>query len=246
MDSSTEQPELKISSEIKQDRVLTANDWVQRWENRNIAFHQDNIHQFLSEFLDTMLNNREQLNIFFPLCGKAVDMKWLAHMGHNIVGVDVSEIGLKEFFEESKIDYVEEAMTEIPGAKVFKSTSGNISLYCCNIFDLSDSLIGKFGGIWDRGAMVAMNPCDRERYTNLMLSFMAKDCRYLLVTLNYNPALIKGPPFYVSDADLERFLGPLCTIKHLKTVDAMTDKQKDWGLDYYYEKIHLITLKESS
>ncbi|KAM4706065.1 thiopurine S-methyltransferase-like isoform 2-T3 [Rhinophrynus dorsalis] len=221
MDSSTEQPELKISSEIKQDRVLTANDWVQRWENRNIAFHQDNIHQFLSEFLDTMLNNREQLNIFFPLCGKAVDMKWLAHMGHNIVGVDVSEIGLKEFFEESKIDYVEEAMTEIPGAKVFKSTSGNISLYCCNIFDLSD-------------------------YTNLMLSFMAKDCRYLLVTLNYNPALIKGPPFYVSDADLERFLGPLCTIKHLKTVDAMTDKQKDWGLDYYYEKIHLITLKESS
>ncbi|KAM4706066.1 putative thiopurine S-methyltransferase [Rhinophrynus dorsalis] len=243
MDSSTEQPEMKISSEIKQDRVMTANDWVQIWESRKIAFHQDNIHKLLSEFLDTMLNNRKQLSIFFPLCGKAVDMKWLADMGHNIVGVDVSETGLKGFFEENNIDYVEEAMTGIPGAKVFKSTSGNISLYCCNIFNLSDSLIGKFGGIWDRGAMVAMNPCDRERYTNLMVSLMAKDCRYLLVTHIYNPALIKGPPFYITDADLERLLGPLCIIKHMKTVDAMSDTQKDWGLDYFHEKIHLITFK---
>lgn len=41
-------------------------------------------------------------------------------MGHNIIGVDVAEIGLKEFFEEQNVPYVEESVAEIPGAKVFK------------------------------------------------------------------------------------------------------------------------------
>ncbi|XP_053570762.1 thiopurine S-methyltransferase isoform X2 [Bombina bombina] len=201
--------------EMKQTRVLSEKDWIEKWEKRNIAFHESNIHS-------------------------------VADMGHNIIGVDVCEIALKEFFEEQKIAYVEEAVPGIPNAKVFKSTSGNISLYCCSIYDISEKIVGKFDGIWDRGGFVAVNPCDRERYSKVMLSIMNEDCRYLLVTVEYDIKLVKGPPFYVSDADLEMLLGSLCNRKCLKVVDSLTDIQKGWGLDFFQEKIHLVTPKSNS
>ncbi|XP_075441739.1 thiopurine S-methyltransferase-like isoform X2 [Ascaphus truei] len=252
MDSSSEVSKQNICSDTKQNRVMTEEDWKQKWENKRIAHHQVKIHKLLSEFLDTMLNNRKELRIFFPLCGKAVDMKWLADMGHNIVGADVSETAIKGFFEEQNISHVEEAVPGIPGAKVFKSTSGNLSLYCCSIYDISDvcvissSIVAKFDGIWDRGGLVAVNPCDRERYIKVILSLMDKDCRYLLVLVAYDPKLVRGPPFYVTDADLETLFGSLCNIKCLKTVDSLTHVQEGWGLDFFQEKIYLLTLKSSS
>ncbi|CAJ0950532.1 unnamed protein product [Ranitomeya imitator] len=126
------------------------------------------------------------------------------------------------------------------------SVSGNIALYSCSIYDVSHSVIGRFDGMWDRGAFVAVNPKDRERYANVILSLMAKDCRYLLVTVEYDPKLHRGPPFYVPESDLENFLGPSCTFKLLKKIDALTDKQKQWGLDLYFENLYLITPKLES
>ncbi|XP_018415133.1 PREDICTED: thiopurine S-methyltransferase isoform X2 [Nanorana parkeri] len=233
-------------TETKQDRVLTEKDWKEKWETRCIGFHEKDVHPLLTEFLNEMINGKEKLNIFFPLCGKAVDMKWLADMGHNIVGVDVAELGLKEFFEEQNVPYVEEEVPEIPGAKVFKSISGNISLYCCNLYNISSSIIGRVDGIWDRGALVAVNPCDRERYTSCLLSLLNKDSRYLLVVLEYDPKLISGPPFYVPESDIEQLFGSTCKYKLLKKIYALTDRQKQWGLDYYYEKIYLVTPKSLS
>ncbi|XP_040209710.1 thiopurine S-methyltransferase-like [Rana temporaria] len=229
-----------------QDTVFTVMDWNEKWKTRQIGFHEKDVHPFFAEFLDEMKNGREKLNIFFPLCGKAVDMKWLADMGHNIVGVDVVEIALKEFFEEQNVPYVEESVAEIPGAKVFKSTSGNISLYCCNFYDISDSIIGRFDGIWDRGALVAVNPCDRERYGSVLLSLLNKDSRYLMVVFEYDPKLMTGPPFYVPESDIERLFGSACSYKLLKKIDALTENKRKCRLDYYYQKIYLVTPKSNS
>ncbi|XP_072269417.1 thiopurine S-methyltransferase-like [Pyxicephalus adspersus] len=233
-------------TKTKQAIVLTDEDWNVKWQTRQIGFHEKDVHPLLVEFQNEMINDKTKLNIFFPLCGKAVDMKWLADMGHNIVGVDISEIGLKEFFEEQNLPYFEEPVAEIPGAKVFKSTSGNISLYCCSIYTISSSVIGRFDGIWDRGALVAVNPCDRKRYANLLLSLLNRDSRYLLVVLDYDPTLITGPPFYVSESEMEQLFGSTCSYKLLKNIDVMTDKQRQRGLGYCNSKIYLITPKSIS
>lgn len=44
----------------------------------------------------------------------------LADMGHVIVGVEISEKAIKQFFEEHSLEYKEEPVPAIPGAKVFK------------------------------------------------------------------------------------------------------------------------------
>lgn len=41
-------------------------------------------------------------------------------MGHSVVGVEISEKGIKQFFEEHNLTYSEEPFPAIPGAKVFK------------------------------------------------------------------------------------------------------------------------------
>ncbi|XP_029446589.1 thiopurine S-methyltransferase-like [Rhinatrema bivittatum] len=229
---------------IKQNRVMAVEEWIMKWEQNEIGFHDKQVHRLLERNLDAFLNNRTKLRIFFPLCGKAVDMKWLADMGHSITGVDISETGLKGFFIEQNISYIEEQVPEIPGAKVFKSLSGNISLYCCSIYDFPRIDV-KFDGIWDRGGLVAVNPCDRECYANVLLSLMEKECRYFLVTVSYDTSLHGGPPFYVSDTELDKLFGMFCSMKYLGKIESLIEMQKMWGLDYLYEILYLVTQKSN-
>ncbi|EPY73573.1 e3 ubiquitin-protein ligase NHLRC1 [Camelus ferus] len=76
-------------TEVQKNRVLTLEEWQEKWVNRNIAFHQEGGHQF-------------------------------ADRGHSVVGVEISELGIREFFTEQDLSYSEEPVMEIPGAKVFK------------------------------------------------------------------------------------------------------------------------------
>ncbi|XP_066572079.1 probable thiopurine S-methyltransferase isoform X2 [Amia ocellicauda] len=208
-----------------------------------LAFAKNQI-KLLEKHLDTVVNGRKGVRFLFPLCGKAIDMKWLADMGHTVVGVEISEIAIQHFFSEQNLTYTEELVPAIPGAKLFKSSDGKITLYQCNLYDFSSSTAGKFGGIWDRGSLVAINPCDRQRYATLIISLMDKDCRYLLDTFLYNPSLYKGPPFLVPDENVNDLFGKACNIQPLESTDAFTEKQRSWGIDYLTEKVHLLTLKQ--
>ncbi|XP_034400465.1 probable thiopurine S-methyltransferase [Cyclopterus lumpus] len=225
------------------DRVMALGEWEERWQEDRTGFHQPHVHSMLENNIDKVLSGRTGVRFFFPLCGKAVDMKWLADKGHSVVGVEISEKAIKQFFEENNMTYKEEPVASLPGAKVYKSCERNISLYQCDLFNFSSSIEGQFGAIWDRGSLVAINPRDREKYAALMISLMAKDCRYLLDTLLYNPELYKGPPFLVPDEQVASLFGTGCDVDALHSYDALTDRQRVWNLDYLTENVHLITLK---
>ncbi|XP_039593296.1 probable thiopurine S-methyltransferase [Polypterus senegalus] len=231
---------------VQEKRHMLPDEWVDRWKDGRIGFHQDIVHELLKKYLEKILNGRKGIRFFFPLCGKAVDMKWLADLGHTVFGVDVSEIGIKAFFSEQNIPYTEEPVGTIPGAKLFKSTDGKIFLYNCNLYDFTSSVAGRFDGIWDRGSLVAINPSDRQRYAALIISLMDTDCRYLLDTFLYNPNLYSGPPFFVPDETVQDLFGEMCSIQLLDSVDALSEKQNNWGIDSLTEKVHLLTLKKSS
>ncbi|KAF3707253.1 putative thiopurine S-methyltransferase [Channa argus] len=227
------------------DRVVALEEWKERWQENRIGFHQLHVHEMLKNNINNVLAGRTGVRFFFPLCGKAVDMKWLADMGHSVVGVEISEKGIKQFFEENNLTYSEEPVPAIPGAKVYKSSEKNISLYQCDLYSFSSSIEGRFGAIWDRGSLVAINPKDREKYATLMMSLMDKECRYLLLTFLYNPELYKGPPFFVPNEQVHSLFGDSCDIELLQSVDGLTEKHRGWGLDYLTENAHLIRPKSN-
>ncbi|XP_066233225.1 thiopurine S-methyltransferase [Saccopteryx leptura] len=230
-------------TEVQKNQVLTLEEWQEKWVDRKITFHQKQGHQLLKKHLDSFLKGKSGLRVFFPLCGKAVEMKWFADQGHSVVGVEISELGIREFFTEQNLSYSEEPIMEIPGAKVFKSSSGNISLYCCNLFDLPRANIGQFDRIWDRGSLVAVNPADRKRYADIILSLMRKGIHYFLCVLSYDPTKHGGPPFYVSDAEIKRLFGSVCKTQCLEEVDVFEEKHKSWGIVSLVEKLYLLTEK---
>lgn len=230
-------------AEVQKNQVLTLEEWQEKWVDRKIAFHQEQGHQLLKKHLDNFLKGESGLRVFFPLCGKAVEMKWFADRGHSVVGVEISELGIREFFTEQNLSYTEEPIMAIPGAKVFKSSSGNISLYCCNLFDLPRANIGKFDRIWDRGSLVAINPGDRKRYADIMLSLMRKGFQYLLSVVSYDPTKHAGPPFYVSDAEIQRLFGTACSSRCLEQADVFEERHRSWGIDSLVEKLYLLTEK---
>ncbi|XP_075389557.1 thiopurine S-methyltransferase [Tenrec ecaudatus] len=230
-------------SSVQRDHALTLEDWQDKWVTHKIGFHQEEGHRLLKKYLDTFLNGESGLRVFFPLCGKAVEMRWFADLGHHVIGVEISELGIREFFAEQNLSYSEEPITEIPGAKMFKSSSGNLTVYCCDIFDLPRANPGQFDRIWDRGALVAINPRDRQRYAELMLSLTRNGFRYLLAILSYDPTKHPGPPFYVREADVQMLFGTVCNLHFLEKADVFEEQHRRWGIDCLFEKLYLLTEK---
>ena len=73
--------------------------WQERWQRRDIGFHQLQIHEQLKRLWPS-LNLARGSTVFVPLAGKSRDMVWLATQGHRVIGVELSDIAVREFFEE--------------------------------------------------------------------------------------------------------------------------------------------------
>uniref|UniRef100_A0A3P9DM66 Thiopurine S-methyltransferase n=1 Tax=Maylandia zebra TaxID=106582 RepID=A0A3P9DM66_9CICH len=76
---------------------MALGEWEERWQQNKIGFHQPEVHKMLKKNIDKVLNGRTGVRFFFPLCGKAVDRS--ADMGHSVVGVEISEKAIRQFFE---------------------------------------------------------------------------------------------------------------------------------------------------
>ncbi|KAK3092103.1 hypothetical protein FSP39_025219 [Pinctada imbricata] len=143
---------------------MTVKDWTYRWEKDQTQFHMSKIHPMLAKHIDALTEGKKRLRFFVPLCGKTVDMRWLAEQGHEVIGLEAVEKGCREFFVEQKIPYSVKDLQNCKG-KIFKATDDKkIQLYCCDFFDLERLSLGTFDCIWDRGSFVAVAVKERKRY----------------------------------------------------------------------------------
>ena len=73
--------------------------WHSRWQEGRIGFHQDRPTPLLVEHW-TSLGLAQGSRVFVPLCGKSLDMAWLASQGHRVLGVELSAMAVRAFYEE--------------------------------------------------------------------------------------------------------------------------------------------------
>lgn len=163
---------------------MSPEDWALKWKNNQIGFHMETLCEMFRKHYKQLINGRENLKIFIPLCGKAVEMKWLLDEGHSVVGVDCGEEGLQQFFEENKIKFEVYNEARVDG-KVYKSSDGRVKLYCCDFYKFSAEVEHDFDAIWDSGALNAINETDQEKYVDICKSIMAKGCVDLIVIDDY-------------------------------------------------------------
>ena len=73
--------------------------WQNRWQEKRIGFNQTEVNPLLIKYWSD-LNLPAGSRIFVPLCGKSIDMVWLAAQGYDVVGVELVESAVKEFFND--------------------------------------------------------------------------------------------------------------------------------------------------
>lgn len=203
--------------------------WEQDWCTDNPEFHNNEVNAMLIKQHHDFTGGRNNLRILVPLCGKSLDMIWLADQGHSVVGVELIRKGIEAFLRDNKLTHREESITLAPEKQgtVFKVNDKEISLFECSIFDFSAEVAGgQFDCIWDRGSMTAINMMTEERlqqYRDIMLASLKPDGRYFLEyfapsSLGELPASFK----FISEKILTELFGQRCTIRFLGK-DEMPD-----------------------
>jgi thiopurine S-methyltransferase len=173
------------------------NFWLQRWETNNIGFHQSEANPLLVNAFKE-LNLAKGSRVFLPLCGKTLDIAWLLSKGYRVAGAELSELAIEQLFIE--IGMVPKVL-EVGQVKHYSAT--NIDIFVGNIFHLSDKLIGSVDAIYDRAALVAMPKDMRHRYTAHLMKITA-NAPQLLICYEYHQALMEGPPFSVSNEEINQ------------------------------------------
>jgi thiopurine S-methyltransferase len=209
--------------------------WLKRWIENRIGFHKDGVNPFLEQFLPQV--SKAPGRTFVPLCGKSADLTWLAAQGHQVVGVDVSEVAARAFAFEQKI-----AMTAAnePPFLVFRSE--RIAYYVGDFFNLQPDRIGRFELIYDRAALIALPAGKRPEYAQKLKALMVSGGSLLLVSLEYDPKQMEGPPFAVTEAEVRSFFKEL-SVSKLREHDCIEEESrfKERGLDWMKEVVYRIS-----
>ena len=208
--------------------------WLARWREGRTHFHLDQVHPTLMRYIDqTPLGGR----ILVPLCGKSLDLGWLTDQGYEVVGVELSEQAVSELFEQLEVEPIR---TRDGPFEIWRSPS--LSVYVGDIFELTANSVGTFDTIWDRAALIALNPTDRARYAPHISSFLKKDSSVLLSVLVYDQRKMSGPPFSVTDDEINRLYSSCKSVEKMqsKNVTSRNPMFVEAGLDTVTENLWLI------
>lgn len=177
---------------------MPAEFWHKRWADNQIGFHQQRVNSDLQQYWPS-LGLAPGSKVLVPLCGKSLDLLWLAGQGHQVLGIELSQKAVEDFFSEQQLQ------PEVGQQGAFKTyRSGNLQLWCGDFFALTAEDIANCTALYDRAAVIALPPMLRQRYGALLSGYLPQGCQGLLITLDYDQALLQGPPFAVVDAEVRQ------------------------------------------
>lgn len=194
--------------------------WQRRWARNEIGFHQGEVNPYLRRHWQA-LSAASGSRVLVPLCGKSLDMQWLTEQGYAVLGVELSERAVEAFFSERGLV---PDVSEHGAFKVYRA--GSLEIRCGDFFALSRDDVAGCQLFYDRAALIALPLEMRERYTAHLAHILAPGCRGLLVTIDYEQALMDGPPFAVSEAEVRQLLSAGWQIEVLERSDVLNDNQK--------------------
>lgn len=207
--------------------------WQSRWNKDKTGWHMEDVYPLLPEYWPKMEVSPGDV-VLVPLCGKSLDMLWLAEQGYKVVGVEVSKKAVDEFAETHFADF---SRYSSHGLQVIKSN--NITLWQGDFLKFPSSPIETIDVIYDKAALVAFPPDKRELYANKIVELNSNNTRMLLQTFEYNQKEMTGPPFAVFIEELQRLYEEKFDIIELcrKARNDLLTKFKLRGLQTYFDEI---------
>lgn len=213
--------------------------WLERWEQNQIGFHQDDFNNHLQAFWD-QLQIPAGSNIFVPLCGKSQDLLWLRAQGYGVTGVELSPIAVRDFFAENRLE-----PTITTHGALQRWEADGLVIWLGDFFALSAAEVAQCAGAFDRASLIALPPAMRERYAQHLIQILPTHCRTLLITLEYDQQQMNGPPFAVHEAEVQALYADALAVSLLFVTDVLDDSPgfRQRGLTKLEEKVYVLQEK---
>jgi thiopurine S-methyltransferase len=208
--------------------------WLERWEKGRIGFHRPDPNPRLVEHHQRVLGGT--IRVLVPLCGKSADLEWLVMQGHEVVGVELSELAAQAFFAERNL-----SAERVERGAFVEYRRGALSIFVGDIFAATPELTGYCDGVYDRAALIALPAELRGPYAAHLPTLLAPKARVLLVTLHYDAE--GGPPFDVPPDEVTRLYAGFA-VTPLATEDARaeTPGPLERGATFVQENSYLLDL----
>src|SRR5215207_3966897 len=172
--------------------------WRDRWQEGRIGFHEGKPNAFLAKHVEHLEKDGAPGRVFVPLCGKADDMAFLASRGHDVVGVELVESALRDFFREHDVPAPEESKDD----RFVTLRHEHITLKAGDFFALTKTDLGRITAAYDRASIVALPAEMRARYAAHLRALLPRGAPILAVTFEYDESRFTGPPFVVKEEEL--------------------------------------------
>ena len=209
---------------------MQADFWLNRWEQNQIGFHEEDINSHLQKFWGN-LDIPSGSKIFVPLCGKSSDMLWLLSQGYQVFGVELSPLAVESFFADNHL----EARLSVHGSFQRWEMKG-LTVFQGNFFDLkSEDLLGCCA-IYDRASLIALPIEMRQQYATHLRKIVPALSHTLLVTLEYDQNKMQGPPFSVAESEVNNLFADTQKVACLFSEDILEHNEqfKQKGLTLRY------------
>mgnify|MGYP006186955445 CR=1 FL=1 len=136
--------------------------WQERWARNEIGFHLREVNPYLQRHWPD-LGLAAGAQVLVPLCGKSLDMAWLAGQGYRVLGVELAESAVIAFFAE------QELTPEVDQYGAFRRyRAGAVELLCGDFFALQAADVAACAGLYDRAALIALPQEMRSSYLSVL------------------------------------------------------------------------------
>jgi len=213
---------------------MELNFWKERWENGEIGFHQSEFSPYLDKFWDSLSVNAGG-TVFVPMAGKSSDMIWFVQQGYSVVGVEISNLAVDAFFSENELQH------RIEECSRFRTyISENIEMHCGDFFQLTEKDLSSVTAVYDRASLIALPPSMRDAYATHLKKILTPQSKILLVTMEYSQSEMSGPPFSVTQSEIEKYYQDEFEITLLNSTDILAENAqfKKRGLTHLNENVY--------
>ncbi len=200
-------------------------EWLERWQIGRTGWHEEGGNRNLQKHW-----RASRRRVLVPLCGKTADLLWLEAQGNEVVGVELSDIAVKAFFDEHEIgyEYGEGTLDE------YRAIGRRITLFCGDYFEFTQS---DFDAHYDRGALVALSPELRSEYARHTTSLLSAGAEQLVIGVQYDQAVCDGPPYSISADEMASLWPDLEIVARIDDTANAPPKFLEAGLDLMHETV---------
>ncbi|GAB6039626.1 thiopurine S-methyltransferase [Endothiovibrio diazotrophicus] len=223
-----------VDADNRQDNPL----WLKMWrDNRTAEFHQTTVNPLLARYWHGQKLKRGS-RILVPLCGKSLDMLWLAEQGYRVIGIELSPVAVKAFFDENRLK-----VKKTRNGKFTRWQSGAIVIWCGDFFSLQRDRLGHIDSVFDRAALTALPKSVRKPYVAQLRALIDDVAGVFLLSVE-DVAKDSGQSATQIDREITTLYAEHFEIRlaHAQRIDAVQDGSPEPGF-FVDNKIYQLNLR---